>query len=488
MNPLFVENYNGIEITARASKDNLKLFLDAKKLDKKSKISRLEILDLLRVQVDASRVDTRLIDDIVHALLSGKNEITNRRVLVGEAPKHGQDGQLILYVKPFALKPDVKEEAAERQKLTQLDLFDNITAGKVIGRVYPPKPGSSGVDIYGNEITSVPGKRVQLNVDQSITIKEISDGEDGYQMLIAEQSGYLIHSDGHLSIRSTLHINNDLDFHWGDIDFIGSVKVQGDVMQGFTIKAKNGIEILGSVRGGSLISTEGNVNVRNYVYGGHQSMIMAGKNFYASVAQEVHAEVIGDIYIQKEANNCTLRTAGFLYMPDGALVGGEVFTCRGIEAHTIGSEVGTRTLITLSSDVEASLAFSKILIEMELSIKEIKILRLKLGPVADILAQGIPFDRSKYERVAPLVELYEKYLSKLRALQHQKRQMMMNAKTKRLLRTNFMNCMYEGVVVRCEGKEFTPPQTISGPVSLDFDLRTKRFYLQKIQALPTYDE
>ena len=50
---------------------------------------------------------------------------------------------------------------------------------------------------------------------------------------------------GKISIKPELTISGDLDFRYGNIDFIGKVIVSGDVLQGLNIKAGKGIEVRG---------------------------------------------------------------------------------------------------------------------------------------------------------------------------------------------------------------------------------------------------
>jgi uncharacterized protein (DUF342 family) len=254
-------------------------------------------------------------------------------------------------------------------------------------------------------------------------------------------------------------------------------------MHGFTIKAKRGIEIWGSVRGGSLIATEGSVQVSEYVYGGANSLIIAGKDLILTMAQEINAEILGNIFIRKEATSCSLRTPGVVWMTDGTLVGGELFTSSGLEARVIGSEIGTKTVITLSSDVEASLAYSRTIIALELVQKELKLMKLRLGPIAEDLALALALTATEYERIRPLLERYEHLLQKQQALESQKYMMIVNARMRRRLTVNFHEAMFDGVVVRCQGREFKPEQRIDGPHSLDFDLRTKQFSLRKLHHL-----
>ena len=472
----------GIKIRARTTPDRVKLFVDVEKIDQHARATRAMLLDSLKECIDITTVNISVLDNIISHLQRGETLVQNRRVSAGKAPIHGKNGALLLKVKKLDLnivsQPTI---TGESDKLTDVHVFDNIKHGDVIGRITAPTAGEAGVDVFGEVIPPIPGAPVLMQFDNTILVKRSGVGD--FSILIALETGCLVEKNGVLSITKTLQVESDVDFHWGNINFIGDVKISGDVMPGFNIKAQKGIDIRGSVRGGSLISTDGAIQVRDYVFGGEGSMILAGKFFSATVVQQVNTEIIGDIFIHKEASNSLLRTAGALIMPDGVLVGGEVLTVRGVEAGIIGSEVGTRTVIKLVNSVEASLAYSKLLVQSELCEKRIKLLRLKLGPHADNPGLISSLDDNQQRRIIPHFLEWQEECSKKRAIIDMQYGMLALAKIRSVVRVNFLTKVYEGVVIQCGAYSYEFKQETKGPGSIEFNLKTKRFSVGPIRPL-----
>lgn len=474
--------FGGFKVCARTTPDKVKLFVDVERIDNLAKPTRKMLLDSLEECIDISNINISVIDNIVSHLQQGDSKVLNRRVSMGKAAINGINGEITLKVKKLDLdtvsQPTVTSDS---EKLTDVHVFDNVKCGDVIGKITYPTPGVEGVDVFGEVIKPIPGAPALANIDNSIIRKRSGLGE--FDILIALETGCLTEKNGVLSITKTLHVASDVDFHWGNINFIGEVKISGDVMPGFNIKAQKGIEIRGSVRGGSLISTDGAVQVRDYVFGGEGSMILAGKFFSASVVQQVNTEVIGDIYIHKEASNSLLRTAGALIMPDGVLVGGEVLAVRGVEAGIIGSEVGTKTVIKIVNSVEASLEYSKLLVQSELCERKIKQMRLKLGPHADNPALISTLDDYQQRRIMPLFLNWQEECNKKRSIIEMQYGMLAMAKMRSVVRVNFLQKVYEGVVVECGAYRYEFKSETKGPGSIEFNLKTKKFSFGPIRSL-----
>lgn len=483
MRELFEEKAHGLIIKGQVPEDYLKVFVDVIKTPEFHTISRQEFLSCIPSFLDPAKIDVRVVDEIIKLLKAGEASVLQRRILQGEAPVPGQDGKLVILVQQLATKPHPQAPPDKHADLAELHLFDNISKGQIVGRVYPPKAGVNGIDVLGRPIAAISGKPAPKKYDDTIDKQSAPDGGKEYEVLVALHDGCLVDTGHSYSIRSQLQVQHDLDFRWGNIDFVGKITVNGDVMPGFDIKARKGIDIRGSVRGGSLIASEGDIVVHEYAYGGAISMIMAGKTFSATVVQEVQTEVIGDIYIRKEANNSKLRTAGMLYMPDALLVGGEVLTVGGVEAKIIGSDAGSKTLIHLVSDIEMSLEYSKILIEIEVLAKQLKTLQLQLGPLVENPDNILELKEPLQSKMTQLYVRYGGLSQQRRILTEKKIQMVMRAKMNMVLQVNFHRKMYDGVVVDAGGKQFAPDKPIDGPASLNFDLRSRTFSLGPLKPL-----
>jgi len=485
MKTLFARTTDTCVITGHTSEDTIKLFLNVEPLTVEGEIpqvTRKEVMDVLSEHVPLDNVNTGVIDDLLKFVNKGE-KVEDRRIIKGREPEKGREGKILYLVKKFSGHGAVKVDARGYANYSRLHLFDNIAVGQKVARIYPPKPGEDGEDIFGKPIPAELGEPVEVSVDDSLTIKEPDDKEANFQTIIANIEGLLTESDGRLKISQEINIDGDLDFKHGSLEFVGKVKISGDVLQGFSINAKGGIEVAGSVRGGSLISAEGDIVVKGYIYGGPGSNVISGKTFTASVAQEVNAEILGNITILKEANDCVLRTQTSVFMPDGRLVGGESLAVCGVEAAFIGSEAEKETIIRLCSDVETTLEYGKLVVSIDSHQKALSLIKMHLGPLIQnpsriqLLIQP---QRGNMEKLLAKMASVEKSLIKLKV---SKKELLDSAAYNKELRCNYLKTLYQGTVVYVGQQCFKPAENLKGPGSLDYNSETLRFELSELKPL-----
>ena len=466
MKVIFKKTTDKVDLSAKLSDDKLKLFIDAEPLPGQV-ITRDELLSLIHEFTKNPELNDGVIDDIIKHLAKGE-KIEERRISKGTAAVDGADGKVLLLLKKFTEQAEINEGAKTYSDLTTLHLFDNVTKGQTVGRLYGPKAGTDGVDAMGNKIVAKPGKAIKLSADKTIVLKDEKSAEHNYQILVAEEDGLLVEDAGKLSIKQELSINGDLDFRYGNIDFIGKVIVNGDVLQGLNIKAGKGIEVKGSIRGGSLISMGGDIVVKGYVYGGKDSRVICGKSFSAHVAQEIHAEIVGDITIKKEALDCKLRSESSIYITEGQLVGGECYVVCGVEAKFLGNQANKETLIVFCSDVESHTDYARLAANMESHSKAKKLMEMHLGPLAFNPARIALLNSPHREKMQSLyTKLQETERSRI-SLLAQKKTMLEKARTNPSIRANYTSSCYEGVIIKAGEKVYSVKETLKGPGSISY--------------------
>lgn len=445
-------------------------------------VTRDDLLAVLKEFANVEMINVGVIDDIA-ACISRGERIEERRIAKGEEPQVGADGKILYLVKRYTGEVEIRVDEKGVADLKVLHLFDNITQGTTVARVYAPKNGIDGKDALGKPIPSKPGKPCKIGLDRTLSLKDSTDKAESYQVVVAEADGYLSEESGKISIKTELVVAGDLDFHMGTIDFIGSVRVKGDVLPGFSVRAKRGIVVTGSVREASLHCTDGDITVKEYVYGGETAKVVCGRNFDCSVAQELEAEVVGNITIHKEAVDCKLRTQSTLMMTKGALMGGQTFCVCGAEARILGNEAGQETAIRLCNDVEMTAEYGVLVANIENHERALKMIDLHLGPFA-INPQRVevlsgPY-RAKMEKL--LAKKKEVTLSHQRLLR-KKEEMVQGAHANPVLRLNFLQKLYDGVMVYAEDQCFSSKVPLDGPASLDYVQAEHKFKVGELKGL-----
>jgi uncharacterized protein (DUF342 family) len=337
------------------SDDKLKLFL---KVDPKQGHAFVQEEDLVKEILSITAedmLDRAIVKDIAREVRMGKPGEA-RRVAKGFPAEPGRDGKIVWLVRRFT--PGKKEENRQQEftDFFTLGLFENIEIGRELARVYKPTLGTSGRDIFGKEIFAAPGKPFEPKINESISRKPAPDSET-FDLLLASVNGYVHEEGGLISVRETLQLPGDVDYSIGHINFIGGVKIGGDVLKGFHVKAQGNIEVAGSLLGDNVISSVKSIVVKGFHHGGESGAVSAGGNYSVSVAHGVSSEVHGNIFVEREARDCALRSLSAVFSDRGAVVGGTVWCVKGFEGATLGNEAGALTTVELRNEVEVTLEY-----------------------------------------------------------------------------------------------------------------------------------
>jgi uncharacterized protein (DUF342 family) len=444
------------------SDDKLKLFAKVMPQAKYHEASETILIDELLKVTQEERIDRDVVQDII-AQLHLEKGCEGRRVAKGEAAVMGRDGKVVWLVRRFRQGAGV-DSSRELADFYNLGLFENIEAGREVARVYKPTEGVPGVDVTGAPIPAKAGKAVAARFDKTLEFKPDERRED-YQTLLAAVSGYAHEEGEKVSIRNTLIISGNLDYEMGHIDFIGNVRVGGDVQKGFHIKARGDIEIIGSVLGQNQLTSEGSITIRGFHQGGEGSMVRARNSYSVGIAQSVTADVGVAITILKEARDCSFRTCGAVVAPQATIVGGTVWCVKGLEGKAIGNSAGVRTVVELRNELEVTAEYRRV----EESIKKhevaIAALELHIGPYLHN-RKRVPLLAAKFKtKITELLNRYDGVQVSLAKLQESMKHMREAKPMEESSRINIPGMVYSGVVFNATAAKIEFHEDQKGPLS-----------------------
>jgi len=265
-----------------------------------------------------------------------------KRILVaeGKQAKDGKDAQLIYRFKLPKERAGPKIDNQGNINYRDLGLVYNVKAGQILVEKIPPVEGVCGMDVRGQEI--VPKKPRDLQLPK------------GRNTAVDEQGRYLYSSiDGHVSlidnkvvVDEVFEVRGDVDFSTGDIDFVGSVNVQGNVTSGFKVKAAGDIEIRGYIEQAQVVAG-GSIMVKGGITGVTKGTVKAGENIYARFVENSFLEAKNDIVIGEAIIQAHIRAGGSVRVngKKAAIVGGVVQAGQEVESKVLGSPLATQTIV-----------------------------------------------------------------------------------------------------------------------------------------------
>ncbi|HUX65406.1 FapA family protein [Sulfuricella sp.] len=280
----------------------------------------------------------------------------NVLIAKGRPPVHGEDGRL------ESLIPSMKER---RPRIDEHDLADYRNLGEVLVvhmgetlvRRVPATPGEAGETLLGQEIPTIPGKEVMFAPGLTGVVPDTSDPD----VLVAAITGQPVQVKNGVIVEPT-YAASRVDLSTGNIVFDGTVKVQGDVQAGMTIRATGDIHVAGTVeastQGEATLEAGGDIVVQGGVIGrvdsgdgeSYVSRIHCKGSFTARFVQNVHIFAEGSIYVDDTAMQSELSAANQVVVGKegsgkGRIIGGLIQATLLVKAQVIGSPSLTRTVV-----------------------------------------------------------------------------------------------------------------------------------------------
>lgn len=163
--------------------------------------------------------------------------------------------------------------------------------------------------------------------------------------IIAQANGYCFYHQGLITVKKLLNVRQDVNFHTGNITFVGDIAVHGDVYPGFSLTGSN-ILVKGRVDGGS-IKAKGNVAIEGGIKAAPTALVRAGGTVRLSYCERAKIITPGNLIIDGNCMHSELYVGGSLIVR-GRLQGGSVHANGLVYAkNQIGDEKGAPTKLSL---------------------------------------------------------------------------------------------------------------------------------------------
>jgi len=226
-----------------------------------------------------------------------------------------------------------------------LGIVQNVMENDVLCAKKPASPGEPGCNVLGVALQPRPGRDVAFPMGKNTKLSN-----DQLQLLAA-CDGQVDMIGQNLQVLNTYTITGDVSNATGNINFVGSLIINGNVLAGFTVQASGNITINGSVEDATVIA-EGNVIVTEGILGGGQGSVKAEGFVKAKYIQSGVVIAGGDIestFIQHSniQSNSNVNVIG----SRGRLTGGRVVARNNINCASIG---GKNNVIPTTLEVGSS--------------------------------------------------------------------------------------------------------------------------------------
>lgn len=228
-----------------------------------------------------------------------------------------------------------------------VEWFELVKEGQKIAFYHEPGKGSDGKTVTGQILSAPPG---QEQPRLSGTGFKLMPDQKTY---ISAQNGRVELTNEHLTITNVLLLE-DATAAGGDIDFDGSIQVNGNVGAGTVLHATGDIVVNGYVEAAEL-SCDGSILVRQGVNAAGSGSIRATHDIIG------HYFESANLYAEGEIQSCyclnsTLFARGMIYAMDGKgmIAGGTAYSESGFRIRNAGNAAGvsTRLVTGITEDLQ----------------------------------------------------------------------------------------------------------------------------------------
>lgn len=361
------------------------------------------VLEDLRFEGVAFGVD----EAVIKKAVSEKLYMHTIPVARGKPPKDGTDAQLkdfFARCEPFTL---AAEDGSELDFGAQ-NLVQAVHKGELICRLTPATPAADGMDVTGKALQGKVGQPLALPKGENTTVSQ-----DG-QHLLSELDGALSVRDGRFCVERHKVIFGNVSKYIGNLDYPGSILIQGNVQDALTVRATGDIIIEGSVKDATIISG-GNVRIQGGIAGNRSGGVQAAGQVQCKVIEETKVVCGGSIFAEAIVDSdVTCGASVFLTGERGLLVGGQLKTLRAVEARRIGNQAGCQSTITLAYNPELRQRGEQVQKELDESRATLETLRTHVMALRKNLNPN-PEQRALLSQLMEQRDLYEERIAKLAA-------------------------------------------------------------------------
>ncbi len=259
------------------------------------------------------------------------------KVAIGKEPRQGRDAELTyLFPTQLETKPKLNEDGSV--DFFNLNNINPCKKGQILAKITPEDLGEDGKTINGTSIRPRAVKKITFNFGRNIEVSEdrlaLISQVDGHVMLVGDK----------VFVSNVFEVK-DVDTSTGNIEFEGSVQINGNVLAGFSVKAGGNVVIKGVVEGAS-IEAGGDIVITLGMNGMGKGTLKAGGNIISKFIENSY--VSADGYISTESilhSDVSSGSEIIVTGRKGFITGGHVCAGNRVQVKTLGSNMGAATII-----------------------------------------------------------------------------------------------------------------------------------------------
>lgn len=462
-----------------ADPDYIKAFIKYERLKPAHHVTALELRELLADAGVVHGIDTTAAELIADLFANTTTtEIGPFEVARASYPQHGKEGHVEFYVQPTTREPNYDTDAEGNIDYHRLNLFENVVAGQPIAKLHPPGTGIPGKDVLGHPIPATDGKPASVRVGQNVSLDE-TDGQ-----FYAEEDGRIEFDGSRIILKTDYEVHGDVDYNIGIIDFVGNVHISGAVREGFHVRGRKSVTVHGPVEA-CTVESDGNILLLGGMTGKGEGRIHGGALVKAKYINDVYVEAKGNVEVQNEMVGSTVLSSGRIEIPRGSIIGGRAMAFQGVEAGTLGSDLGVNTRVEAGLDWTTETQVEAIDERIDILTVKIDTAHEEVEPMLDNKAILLGMGDQERDLLQGLLEQLRDMRHELAELEERRAGLMGEAELEgRINQINVNTHLHPGVLLRFPETSATIKDGKKGPLTIREDKRRSLVQITEQKPMP----
>lgn len=308
-------------------------------------------------------------------------------------PVDGRDAYIAYNFETDRSKLRFKEAENGQVNFKELNLIQNVVEGQPLAQKMLPEQGKSGKTIFGRYLEAKNGRDINLPLGKNVVVD--TDG----RTILASTNGQVLLIGDKINVEPIMQIAGDVSIKTGNITFLGTVVVKGNVDDGFNIKASGNIEVYGTV-GKCVLEADGDIIVQLGIMGRDEGYVRAGRSLWAKFIQNTTVDVEEFIIVADGIinSNVTSNKKILVQGKRAAIIGGHIFATEEIYTKNIGSSGGgSETIIEVGFDPRAKKRLNELLDKQASLIRELDEVELNIQTLENTkkVRKTLPHDKEE---------------------------------------------------------------------------------------------
>jgi len=349
------------------------------------------------------------------------NSQVDMQIASGKLAKNGKDAlikPLVESAQSRILKPKKQEDGSVDMR----DLGDIICVkvGDPLAQKVPLTQGIQGYTVTATPLSPEPGNDIELVVGEGTNLSPKNNN-----ILVSEKVGLPKLINNGMEVDEVYKIKN-VTVATGNINFTGSVIIEGDVTEGMSVTASGDITVGGFVESATL-EAGGDITISGGIIGRKHDIektqitdvtmsvnIHAKGCIFAKYAQYAQIACTQDIRIENQLLHSILDVNGRLWIgkdeqANGKLIGGYSKVGSSVHAGTIGATAGSKTIVNFEHRI--------LKLKEEIHQRE-EILKVESDKTNELKTainklKKLPKDKAKPELLAKIIPTYQNHANKM---------------------------------------------------------------------------